>query len=85
PRPSLSWHHSYQDLFSNIQPGLGHCKTLPFELKLERRTTPISSRPYREKSVLTKDVNTILDACLGAGLIRHSPPWALLFAVSGRP
>lgn len=69
-----------------IQTDLRHCKTLAFELQLEHRTTPISSRPCRTKPTLANGVNATTDTCHGAGLIQHpSSPWALPVAVSGRP
>ena len=61
----------FQDRFSRSKTDLGHCKTLPFKITLQPGVSPIASRPYRTNPILTKKVNAILDAYLGAGLIQH--------------
>jgi len=68
---------TYADVFSSSKLDYGECSTRPFEIKVLIGTQPIQSRPYRLNPVLSKQVDTILDSYLAAGLIQHSTsPWS---------
>ena len=65
---------AYADVFSSSKMDYGECSLRPF--KVPPGTQPIQSRPYRLNSVLSKQVDAILDSYLAAGLIQHSAsPW----------
>ena len=68
---------AYADVFSFSKLDYGECSLRPFEIKVPPGTHPIQSRPYRLNPVLSKQVETILDSYLAAGLIQHSTsPWS---------
>ena len=68
---------AYANVFSSSKLDYGECSLRPFEIKLPPGTQPIQSRPYRLNSVLSKQVDAILDSYLAAGLIQHSAsPWS---------
>ena len=63
----------YQHRFSRGQEDLGLYKSDPFETKLkEDAKTPIASRSYRYNPVVAKEVDSIIDKYLKAGIIRRS-------------
>ena len=63
---------AYADVFSSSKLDYGECSLRPFEIKVPPGTQPIQSRPYRLNPVLSKQVDTILDSYLAAGLIQYS-------------
>ena len=68
---------TYADVFSSSKLDYGECSLRPFEIKVPPGTQPIQSRPYRLNSVLSKQVDTILDSYLAADLMQHSAsPWS---------
>ena len=72
---SLNW--SYPDISSSSKLDYGARSLMPFEIKVPPGTHPIQSRPFRLKPVLSKQIDTILDSYLPAGLIQHSTsPWS---------
>ena len=63
----------YQHRFSRGQEDLGLYKSDPFEIKLEEDAkTPIVSRGYRYNPVVAKEVDSIIEKYLKAGIIRRS-------------
>ena len=64
---------NYSHRFSKGQEDLGLYKSDPFEIKLkEDAKTPIASRSYRYNPVVVKEVDSIIEKYLKAGLIRRS-------------
>ena len=62
----------YQHTFSRGQEDLGLYKNDPFEIKLkEDAKTPIVSRSYRYNPVVAREVDSIIDKYLKAGIIRR--------------
>ena len=67
----------YADIYSSSKLDYGACSLRHFKIKVRPGTHPIQSRPYRLNPVLSKQVDTILDSYLVAGLIQHSTsPWS---------
>ena len=67
----------YADISSSFKLDYGACSLRPFEIKVPHGAQPIQSRPYRLNSVLSKQVDAILDSYLAAGRIQHSTsPWS---------
>ena len=63
----------YQHRFSKGQEDLRLYKNDPFEIKLkEDAKTPIVSRSYRYNPVVAREVNSIIEKYLRAGIIRRS-------------
>ena len=63
----------YQHRFSRGQEDLGLYKNGPFEIKLkEDAKTPTVSRSYRYNPVVAREVDSILEKYLKAGIIRRS-------------
>ena len=63
----------YQHRFSRGQEDLGLYQSDPFEIKLkEDAKTPIVSRGYRYNPVVAKEVDSIIEKYLKAGIIRRS-------------
>ena len=63
----------YQHRFSRGQEGLGYYKNDPFEFKLKKDAkAPIFSRSYRYNPVVAKEVDSIIEKYLKAGIIRSS-------------
>ena len=63
----------YQHRFSSGQEDLGLYKNDPFEVKLkEDAKTPNVSRSYRYNPVVAREVDSIIEKYLKAGIIRHS-------------
>ena len=50
----------------------GSCSLLPFEISVPRDSSPLTSRPYRVNPLVAKQMDTILDEDLAAGLMQHS-------------
>ena len=65
----MEYHHR----FSKGQEDLGLYKNGPFEIKLKQDAkTPIVSRSYRYNPVVAKEVDSIIEKYLKAGIIRRS-------------
>ena len=63
----------YQHRFSKGREDLGLYKNDPFEIKLkEDAKTPIFSRSYRYNPVVAREVDSIIEKYLKAGIIRRS-------------
>ena len=63
----------YQHRFSKGQEDLRLYKNDPFEIKpKEDAKTPIVSRSYRYNPVVAREVNSIIEKYLRAGIIRRS-------------
>ena len=63
----------YQHRFSRGQEDLGLYKNDPFGIKLKKDAkTPIVSRSYRYNPVVAKEVDSIIEKYLKAGIIRRS-------------
>ena len=63
----------YQHRFSRGQGDLGLYRNDPFEIKLkEDAKTPIVSRSYRYNPVVAREVDSIIEKYLKAGIIRRS-------------
>ena len=73
----------YQHRFSKGQEDLGLYKNDPFEIKLkEDAKTPIISRSYRYNLVVAREVDSIIEKYLKAGIIRRSQsPYAVSIVV----
>ena len=59
----------FADVFSTSPPDFGSCSLLPFEISVPPDGPPVTSRPYRVKHLVAKQMDTILDEYLVAGLI----------------
>ena len=79
----------YQHRFSKGQEDLGLYKNDPFENKLkEDAKTPVVSRSYRYNPVLAREVDSIIEKYLKAGIIRRSqspyaPPIVVVLKKNG--
>ena len=62
----------FADVFSTSPPDFGSCSLLPFEISVPPDSSPVTSRPYRVNPLVAKQVDTILDKYLAAGLLQHS-------------
>ena len=62
----------FADLFSTSPTDFGSCFFLPFEISVPPDSPPVTSRPYRVNPLVAKQIDTILDEHLAAGLIQHS-------------
>lgn len=51
----------YADRFAASQTNVGHCMTVPFEIKVPQDTRHIASRPYRISPTLAAQVNPVID------------------------
>ena len=51
---------------------IGSYSLLPFEISVPRDSSPLTSRPYRVNPLVAKQMDTILDEDLAAGLMQHS-------------
>ena len=59
----------FVDVFATSPPDFGSCSLLPFEISVPPDGPPVTSRPYRVKHLVAKQMDTILDEYLVAGLI----------------
>ena len=62
----------FADVFSRSSTDFGSCSLLPFEITVPPDCPPVKSRPYRVNPIVSKQMDTILDEYLAAGLIQHS-------------
>ena len=67
----------FSDVFSKSPTDFGSCSLLPFELSGPPDSTPVSSRRYRVNPRVAKQMDTIFDGYLAAGLMQHfTSPYA---------
>ena len=50
----------------------GSCSLLPFEVSVPPDSSPVTSRPHRVNPLVAKQMDTILDEYLAAGLMQYS-------------
>ena len=62
----------FADVFSTSPTEFGSCSLLPFQISVPSDSRPVTSRPYRLNLLVAKQMGTILDECLAAGLMQHS-------------